>query len=67
MLPIIVGVAVGFGSFILIYGSVYIITEYRKPKNIFQEEATAEDRLIKKEFPRPKEDLTKKEEIQKEV
>lgn len=53
-MPLIIGIAGGIGVFLVMFGTIYIYTECRKPKSIFREEATAEDILIKREFPKPK-------------
>jgi hypothetical protein len=53
-LPLIIGISVGIGLFLIIFSIIYIYTEMKKPKSVFREEATAEDRLIKREFPKAK-------------
>ncbi|CDW75553.1 UNKNOWN [Stylonychia lemnae] len=52
-LPLLIGFSGGVIIFLIIFGVIYIHTEMKKPKNIFRQEAEAEDKLIKKQFPRP--------------
>eukprot|EP00347_Sterkiella_histriomuscorum_P006740 403351614 len=52
-LPIVIGVSGGVAAFLLIFGVIYLYLETKKQKSVFTDEATAEDRLIKREFPKP--------------
>ena len=58
-MPLILGIPIGFVSFLLIFGAIYIITECKKPRSIFREEAIAEDRILKSHFPKPNLDKQK--------
>ena len=46
------GISCGIAVFVIIFGVIYVYTECKKPKSVFREEATAEDRLLKREFPK---------------
>eukprot|EP00347_Sterkiella_histriomuscorum_P008872 403343422 len=52
-LPIVIGVSGGVSVFLIIFGVIYLYLEMKKQKSVFTDEATAEDRLIKREFPKP--------------
>jgi hypothetical protein len=59
---LIIGIPGGILIFSLIFLPIYIITEIRKPKGIFKQEAQAEDKHLIKEFPKEKKEETEEEE-----